>query len=43
MAVIVGHSHNHFGLVTTIGNATVFFPGRTGKSITVDGAKVRLR
>jgi Icc-related predicted phosphoesterase len=43
MAVIVGHSHNHFGLVTTIGKSWVVFPGRTGKLLTVEGGQVRLQ
>lgn len=40
VAVIVGHSHVHFGLVTRMGDSVVVFPGRNGRMLTVEDDRV---
>ena len=42
LAVVVGHSHVHFGLVEKMENSVVVFPGRTGRLLTVAGDRVEI-
>jgi Icc-related predicted phosphoesterase len=42
LAVVVGHSHAHFGLITRLANSTIVFPGNSGQLLIVENDRVSI-